>query len=227
MAYIADIVVIVLVLIFTLGGARKGFVAFLFGLVTTIIAFVLAMTLADNLVDWTNGLFGLEGKFEKGLTKKLSTIKGFGVDISATGIKEAIQGVSLPDFIADSIVAEVGVEGVAAGTTLAMMAGDTIASFISALIAGAVVFFLAKVLLGLVCRVLSGVVSRIPLIGGVNRLLGAVAGFLKGGLIVCGVLAVLSVLPSSGITAFFDKTLFVGALYHNNPILSLIGWLLA
>ncbi len=227
MAFIADIVVIVLVLIFTVGGAKKGFVAFLFGLVTTILAFILAMTLADNLVAWTNGLFGLEGKLDGALTKKLSSFKGFSVDISVTGIKEAIKGVSLPDFIADSIVAEVGVEGVAQGTTLAMLAGEKIASIIATFLAGALVFFLAKILLGLVCRILSGVVSRIPLIGGVNRLLGAVAGFVKGGLIVCGALAILSFFSSTSIAAFFDKTLFVGALYNSNPILSIISWLIA
>ena len=227
MAFIADIVVLILLLIFTVSGAKKGFIAFLFGLVTTIVAFILAMTLADNLVEWSGGVFGLEGKLDKMLTKKLASIKGFGVDISATGIKEALAGVDLPDFIANSIIAEVGVEGVPQGTTLASLAGAKIASLIVTFLAGAIVFFLAKILLGLVCRVLSGIVSRIPLVGGVNRLLGAVAGFLKGGLIVCGVLAILSLFPSTGITAFFDKTLFVGALYHNNPLLSIVGWIIS
>lgn len=224
-AYIVDIVALVALVIFALKDARKGFVGCLFGFLTTLIAFILAIVLADDFIGWTGNFFGLQPKLESGIVNKLSSIKGFDIDVSVSGLKTALEGVNLPSFIADAIVSEFGDSTIPAGTTVAMLAGGKIASILVTLISGVVVFFATKLLLGLLARILNKVVSSIPLVGGVNTLLGAAVGFLKAFLLICTVLSLLSLIPSEGITNFFSKTLFVGKLMQNNPLGYILSWI--
>ncbi|MBQ8658164.1 MAG: CvpA family protein [Clostridia bacterium] len=227
MAYILDVVAVVLLLFFTLGGAKKGFIGGLFGFLTTIIALVVAFSLADQFADLTGGLFGLEGVIDKAITNKLEDVAGFNIDISATGIKEALKEVSVPSFIADALVDEFASKSVPAGTTLAMVTGGKIASFAIGLIAGVVLFFLCKIILRILVKVLNGVISLIPIVGALNALLGAVLGFIKGGLLVCVVLAILSIFSSLGITELMDQTLFIGGLFHDNPLSHILTWVIS
>ncbi|MBQ9729593.1 MAG: CvpA family protein [Clostridia bacterium] len=55
-----DIAFVVILLLFSVVGAKKGFVAAFFGFISTIIALVAAFLLGDKVMEWTNGLFGLE-----------------------------------------------------------------------------------------------------------------------------------------------------------------------
>ncbi len=227
MAYIFDGLAAIVLLIFTLGGAKKGFVRSLFGFLTTIIAIVVAFSLADQFADLTGGLFGLEGVLEKSISNKLEDVAGFNIDISANGIKDALKGVSVPSFIADALVDEFASKSVKPGTTLAMVTGGKIASFAIGLIAGVVLFFLCKLILNILKNVLHSIISLIPIVGAINALLGAVLGFIKGGLFVCLILAILSVFSSAGITELMDQTLFVGGLFHDNPLSHILAWVIS
>ena len=223
--YIVDAVVVIALIIFALKDARKGLIGCLLGFATTIIAFILAVTLADEFIGWTGNFFGLAPKLEKGIIDKLSGIKGFSLDVSTGGLKAALESVNLPSFIADAVVKEVGDSTIPQGTTIAMLAGAKISDILMVFLAGVVLFFLSKLVLKLVAKILNGIVSSIPLVGGINTLLGAAVGVIKCFLIVCTLLSVLSLMPSAGITAFFDKTLFVGALYKNNPLGYILSWI--
>lgn len=62
-AYVADIVCALILLIFAAGGAKKGFVKCFFGLISTLVALILAITLASTVAGWLPSLFGSEGFF--------------------------------------------------------------------------------------------------------------------------------------------------------------------
>ena len=68
--------------------------------------------------------------------------------------------------------------------------------------------------------------ENIHLVNGVNILLGAIVGILEALLIVCAILAVLAIFPNEKIAAFLSETLFVGSLYVNNPLVSILGMML-
>ena len=95
-------------------------------------------------------------------------------------------------------------------------------------VGGIIVFILAKILLGLIARVLTRIANSVKAVGAANTLLGAAIGFLKAAILICAVLAVLSVLPETlsfvpKANAAIDETLIVRAVRDNNPLLS---WLL-
>ncbi|MBQ8323150.1 MAG: CvpA family protein [Clostridia bacterium] len=62
MNYLIDGLVIVVLLIYTISCAKKGFIECLFGLISTVASFALAFMLMNSVVEWTNGFFGLAEK---------------------------------------------------------------------------------------------------------------------------------------------------------------------
>ena len=58
--YALDGVVLLLILIFAAKAAKKGFVKCFFKFISTIIAIVVAFLFMNAVLEWTNGLFGLQ-----------------------------------------------------------------------------------------------------------------------------------------------------------------------
>ncbi|MBQ8885609.1 MAG: CvpA family protein [Clostridia bacterium] len=222
-AFILDIVCVLIFFIFALLSARKGGINCLFGFAATLVSLILAFSLASKGAALLNVLFDftdfLSGKLEGVLLK----IKGFNVDISESGVEQALAGVSLPSFIKDFLVDELANKAVPAGTTLASQAGGAIAKFVASLLGWVVVFFLSKLFITLLGKLLTKIVRSITVASAINTLLGVTFGLFKAFVIVCGVLAVFSLIPSEGVHNFFNSTFIVKYLYNDNPLMRLIS----
>ena len=221
-----DVVVIVLLVMFAASSAKKGFVECFFGLISTIGAVIAAFTFMESVVSWTEGLFGLQGAIENLAIGELNKIAGFGVDVSAAGIQASLADKNLPAFLIEAVVSSVGNQEVPMGTTLSMIVGGTIAQFMATLVAWFVIFLLVKLALKLVQGVLSSVVSALPIVGTLNHLLGFVVGAFKGLLIICGVIAVISLIPIEGLNIFLNECTIVRWLYNSNPIHVIFSWII-
>lgn len=223
-AYIADVCAVLILLVCAFVGAKKGFVKCFFGFIATLVALVLAITLASTLVNLLPSLFGAEGTLAEKLETTFLKWKGFDTDVSAEGIAVALENVSLPGFMKDSIIKSVGeANDLAPGTTLAALAAPVAAQFLGLVISGIVIFIVAKLLFCIIEKILTKIVRSWSLMSAVNSLLGFAVGFLKAAVIICGILALLSISPIEGITPFFDETLFLKYLYHDNPLTKLWG----
>ncbi len=222
--YIADIIVAVGVLVATLACGKKGFISCLFGIVTTLVALILAIALSKAVLSGTDGLFGLQsalsGKFEKTFLK----IDGFSVDVSTVGVDAALKSEDVTAILVRLVMKTVGkAQNVPAGTTLASLLGDATGKLAATLIVGILIFIAVKLLSKLLKKVLNGVADSAPLISGVNSLLGAIFGFLYALLIVCVVLAVFAVLPIQTVQTYISKTLFIKILYEHNLLVYLLS----
>ncbi|MBQ9728103.1 MAG: CvpA family protein [Clostridia bacterium] len=224
--YIVDIVVLAVILGFMIVSARKGFIVCFFSFVTGFAAVLAALLLAKPFLNLTGGLFGLRGVFENAFVGWFGKLKGFDLDISNQGLQAALADKNLPKFLVNLVVDNFGNETLAAGTTLAMLVGESVAKLAAMLLSGILVFALVKLLLRLLKKVLLAIADKITLIGKLDSLLGALVGLLEGFLIVCVVLAVLSLIPSASITEYFNSTLFVGGLYNKNPLHLILGWVM-
>lgn len=221
--YAVDIVALVVIFACALGGAKKGFVRCFFGFISTVAAIVLAFLLMKKMLDWTNGLFGLQAIMQRGCANAFSKIKGFDIDVSADGVSGAVSG-KLPAFLADLIIDAIGNNNYPEGTTLAKVAGDTVGRLGATVLSWIFVFLLVKLLFVLLRSILSAIIEKLPIVGRVNVILGGVVGFCKGLFFVCAVVAILALIPSSGITAFFNECLLTKALYNHNPLHLVLGW---
>ena len=162
--YVPDIICAAALLIFTMVGAKKGAIASVIGLCSTVLSLAAAYYLAAPAANLLNEMFGVYQKF---------------------------------------------------GENFWYVAG------------GIAVFVLCKLLLGIIARILTKIANSVKAVGAANTLLGAV-GFLKAGILILAVLAVLSVLPETlsfvpKAQAAIDETFFVHTLRDNNPLLT---WLL-
>ena len=221
-----DILAVIVILGFAIVSAKRGFVECFFGFISTIVAVLVAFFLMKSVVEWTNGLFGLQKVLQNGCITALGKINGFNVDVSNEGLAALLEEKNLPAFLAKFVVESVGDADIPVGTTLAQVVGAPLGNFATSLIAWLAVFLLAKLLLSILKRIFSSIVRNIPLVGGVNTLLGFAVGALQGLLILSGVLAVLAMLPIENVITFFNECAFVGWLYNHNPINVILGWII-
>lgn len=223
-SYIADVVVAVIVLIFAIISAKKGFIGCLLGFASTIIAVILAVTLTKPLLEATNGAFGLQAKLQEVFKDSFSKLAGFNADISGQGVEAALGSKDFPAIFSKLVIKLAGKGDVTPGTTLAMVVSVATARLATTLIVGIAFFITIKLVVKLLRKILSAVVNAIPLVGGLNRLLGLLVGVVESLLIVCFVLSILSLFPSQGILNYFEKTLFIGWLYDHNLLVMVLSW---
>ena len=220
-AYIVDIAVLVVLLIFALVDAKKGFIACIFGFIISVVAFIVSFFCASTVVDATGGLFGLQDLIAVKLTEALSSISVFQIDATQEGLTMALEEAKLPAFLMEMITKN-GIQA-EAGTTLAQYIAGEVSPFVTLVVTGIVLFILCKLILSFVEKILTSLVSNIAFLGAVNSILGAFVGFVKGAFTVCLILSLLSLLTSPELTAFIDQTLFVKTFYHDNPVNLLYG----
>ncbi len=224
--YIADIVFVLVMLIWAIVDGKKGFVSCFFSFITAIVCAIAVLFLSAPVLKLTNGLFGLEGVIQVGLGDWISTIKPFNLDISMDGWQLKMEEMALPKFLADAVLAEIDavVGDIPAGTMLGQYIGLTIGTFIATILCAVVIFFLVKLIMMLLRGLLNKIVNSCKFIQKINVLGGILAGAFKGFAIVCIILSIVSLIPAPAISDFFDKTLMLGNLYHNNPVLTVFSW---
>ncbi len=226
MEYILDIVFVLGVLIWAFIDGRKGFISCFFSFVTAIVCALAVLFLSGPILRLTGGLFGLEGAIQGGLGGWLSGIPMGNIDVSAEGWKMKLDAMALPQFMKDAVLEEISgvVGGVPAGTLLGEYLGNVIGSFLSVVICSVLVFIATKLLMILAKGILNKIARASKIISKVNVLGGILAGTFKAFALVCVVLAILSVIPAEGISSFFNNTLILKGLYHNNPLMLVFSW---
>ena len=224
--YIADIVVLLAIMVWAVVDARKGFINCFFSFISAIVCVLAILFLSKPLLVWTDGLFGAEAWLQDGLGGWLSGIKPFNLDVSMEGWQATFEEMSLPQFLKDAVLAEIeGVVGeIPAGTLLGQYVGSAIGTFLATALCALAVFILVKLIMLLLRGVLNKVAESSVFIEKINLLGGLLAGAFKAFALVCVLLAVLSLFASEGITNFFDSTLCLKGLYHNNPLLAFFAW---
>lgn len=222
--YIADGIVALFALIMIFVCAKKGFIDCFFGLISTAAALILAIAFAKTIVNVTGGLFGLEELLKRKIEASLIKVNGFNVDISAVGVEAALKEQNVTGILASLVMKLIGQQNnLPEGTTIATLLSDKTSVLAVTLIAGIAIFIVAKLIMMLLKGLLNTIAEKIPLVKGVDTLLGAVVGVLQAALIVCGILAILTVFPNENIAAYLSKTLFVGKLYVHNPLVTILS----
>lgn len=225
--YIADAAVILFALLMIIICGKKGFIGCLLGMISTLIALIVAIFLAKPVLGLTDGLFGLQEKMSLSFTESFAKIKGFNLDISAVGVEGALEANDVAAVFAALIIKLVGKQEILApGTTLAGLLGNATSRLAATLITGVAVFILIKLVVFLLKGVLRSIVKKVKLVGSVDTLLGAAVGFVQAFLIVCGILAVLAVIPVESVSTYFNDTLFVGKIFAHNPLITILSWFL-
>ena len=153
-----------------------------------------------------------QGKMEEGAVEQYGEAGELGLDLPESVMAQIVSGAS---GAADTVLAETGVyAGIA----------QSLAGFIVQGIAFVTVLILSWILVHVISALL-GIVSHIPILKGVNRFTGMLAGLMQGLLIVWIAFYIVA-LCSAGetgrvIVSYINQSAFLKELYENNILLSL------
>ncbi len=225
-SHIADIIAVGLLLIMTLIGAKKGFIKSFFGMISTIGALIVAILFAKRVLAWTDGLFGLQDFFDGKLSHAFSKLNGFDADVSAGGVDAALENKNMPALIARLVMKFADTKELAAGTTLAQVVGETLSRLACIAITAVLLFIVVKILLSIVKRILDRWANGTKTASGLNTFGGAVFGLVKGLMIICLLLFIVTLIPTNFISNYIEKTVTLETLYNYNPWVWLLGLLL-
>lgn len=221
--YLADIIVLLVLTGCIFLCARRGFIDCFFEFVSTVAAFLTALLFTKAVVSLTGGLFGLQDLMSGSLEKSFLNIKAFQTDISNEGMEAALRANNIPTFLVRLIVNAFADETLPVGTTIATLAGGAVARLATMLIVFASLYALARVALFFMRKILTDLAKKITLVHKVNTVLGGVAGFIEGLLILYAVLSLLSLIPSENIMSYMDNSILLGFLYNHNLLNILLG----
>ena len=207
-------------------GYTKGFLRIVFSLVAWVIVLVFVSWATPHVSQWIQENTTIYEKIEAACEASVRRAAQGKMEEDAAeqyggagelGLPESVmaQIVSGASGAADTVLAETGVyAGIA----------QSLAGFIVQGIAFVTVLILSWILVHVISALL-GIVSHIPILKGVNRFTGMIAGLMEGLLIVWIAFYIVA-LCSTGetgrvIVSYINQSAFLKELYENNILLSL------
>lgn len=220
------IVVLVIILLSTYHGYRKGFLRMIYSLVAWILIFVFVSWTTPYIADYLTKQTDIAERIKAECVERLKgtaqeKIESEGEEVGNIAAEEL--GISLPDSLLEKL------QGQMAGTAgeILEQSGvyDGIAETLTQFIIKGIAFFIALIIAAIlsgVIRCLLGFISEIPVIHGVNRGLGTAAGALYGFIFVWIGMYFVALCCTSEVGrllySYIQESLVLTALYENNPI---------
>ena len=164
-------------------GYVRGFLKIAVSLAITVASIFLVMAISPHISAWLQESTAIEETVKNKLEEMIEMPEGMtpetlaSVEIPREQQIALIEGAGLPGMIQDMLLENNNSEAYQAlGVTNFV---DYIGSYITKLIADIIAFLVAWMIVTIVARILMGVIGiigKIPVIGGVNKLAGAVVG---------------------------------------------------
>lgn len=198
-----DIVLIAIMALFAFYGFIKGFTSLLVRFLAGILTLVLSFVLCRNAADFLNDVFGMTDKLGASIAGALPKV--FGEELMSMPVSMVNEGnlgsLSVPKFIVNLLLKIASDGSVPADTAVVDVLAPAFAYYIAVVIGFVLCYILFRILFFLIGRLFKGV-NKIPLLGGVNRLLGFLLGAIQGFLVVYVALSVVDLLPFGFLEGF-------------------------
>ncbi len=227
-ALIATIIVVLFLLFCIFNGYRKGFLRIILTTLALVVTIVAAGILAPHFSKFLQGTFigtSVEKSIDSFVEKRIDGSARELINKAKEVQEKVIDGLPLPKFLKEDIQEknekdgynEYGVSNFKdyLSTRLSTTAIDAIAYIILLI----VIYLILRILLRVV-----GVIGKIPIIRGVNRLFGAIVGFVEGILIVWCICLIIMALSQTTfgvkIVDIIEQSSVLKLIYNNNLLLT-------
>ncbi len=171
-----DIVLVVILCVAAIFGWFSGFLRSMLFFFSLIIAVVFAYYLCDVTLNFLEQKFEVVTKLAAWYEEKLFSASYLSVPVSEEGLETAFAQLHFPAFLSD-LIKERSFEGESSLTV-----GFVLSVFVSRMTLQAILFFvliaLFLVLVFVLGRIFSALIAKIPVIGTLNRVLGAIFGLI-------------------------------------------------
>lgn len=192
---ILDLIVFALLTFFALIGLRQGFVNRIVGVVSGIVALILAFSLCKPFASLLDNLFNLNSALARLISKAFDGNDALNVSIAESEkISQILQEENIPSFIRRAILNS---SLVTSDKTIAQMLGATIAKYCSAAIAFIILLFIVKLSCSLLRFVFAKIEERSICVFLANKILGICFAFLQCLVVIYLFFFVVNILPSS------------------------------
>ncbi len=210
MNFIPDIILIALIVISFAVGHKKGFVKSVWKIVALAVTIVLVISLKQPAVDFLSGT-----EFAKTVNTKITE----SVQIPQGGGVNVAENLNLPEFMQSSVNEQI--EQNAMSSVNETVASSLTNVFIT-IIACVALFIIIRLLLMAAFMIINGV-TKLPVIKGMNKLLGAVFMTINTVFIIFLLLALVSLFAPADSELFemINNTYFVKYFYNYNILLQL------
>lgn len=211
-----DLLVLVLMVLSTYLGYKKGFLKTITGVISIILSLVLAVTLYPQMETLIKSTPVYETVYEN-VEKHIAP-----PDVESNKISDYGAGaLNLPRNFLKQIQKTANDTQVDIAISIAESTANSAVKIVSML----AVFLLARLVLLLIVAI-AGLIKKLPLIGWSDRMLGVLFGFVRGFLVVYLILAVITVAAQFNSDNFAAKAVkqseFAKIMYNNNVFLDFI-----
>ncbi len=202
-----DIIIVLVLLFFIWSSARRGFVRTVIDIVGYILAMFVAFSISGTIADAAYDNFvkpsmssAIEEKLSEGSGQSAEKAISDAFDNMPSVVTRAAEnfGITKESTIEKYSGALQNGSASAAEAITDYVAGPVIISIFTG-VALLIILITLMCIVHIIARAANGVMSRIPIVGWLNKVLGAVTGIIKGGLItilLCAVLIiVLNLIP--------------------------------
>ena len=212
---IADIIALLILLALIIWGAKRGFVKSVFSLGSLLLSLILALTLYPTVTDFLSD--SAVGDYVR-----INVYSVLGAE-DAEAVTQTDDGsvLNMPSIFGNLFTNITHQAERSAKEAIA----NTIADLALKLLGIIVVFILVKLLLWLILTLLN-TVSKLPVLRTANKLMGGLAGFCYGIVIIHLILAALAFTTTISTmnkpTEIVLESKYVSVMYHNNVLLNFL-----
>lgn len=229
-ALIATIVVILFLIFCLIHGYRKGFLKIVLTTLALVVTIVAASLLTPTFTKWIKTTFigtSVQKSVTEFIDKKIDDSAAAFIDSVGAAQDKVIDALPLPKFIKEDIAekntsAQYRTLGVKTFKEyLSVRISDALIKAISFIILMILIYIVIRIVLKIV-----GVIGKVPVIRGINRLLGAVLCLLEGAIaiyVVCILVTAISGTPfGQSVIGVINESAFLKFFYNNNLLLVVV-----
>lgn len=228
------IAVLVVLLCFAISGYRRGFLRLAFSLVSMVVTIVLVSVVTPHVTGFLKENTSIYEELVEQCARRVQISAEENVEQNledGAETQEAVEGLKLPQVWVEKILEKTGstVNQFVDETGIHRMVGEYLGDWILKGIAFMATFILVSILLKFVIGLLD-IIAKLPIIKGINKVLGIVAGLAQGLMVVWLLMFLLAVACTSQVgqqmLVYVEENTILTFLYENNIILHFLSFMM-
>ena len=230
-AWIATIIVILILLFCFFYGFKRGFLKIVLTTLALVVTIVAAGVLAPHLSKWLGTTFigtGIEKSINSYMDKKIDSSTEELVNKTKEAQEAVIDALPLPKFLKNDISKknEESEYKLLDVTTFKEYVSTRLSNIILQALSYIILLVVIYAVLRIVLRII-GVIGRIPIIGGINRLLGGILCLIEGLLILWCICFLVTAISGSefgqSVVKVINESPLLKLIYDNNLLVTVAG----
>lgn len=213
MGIVVDLIIVILLLVFIIGGYKRGLTGSMIKLLSFAIALVLAVIFYKPVANIIINTTTIDDNIKTSIVTSFTNKQTESSDQKNT---------TVPEAIIDSMDKDIKDATTNAENAVVEDSANRVTTSIINIIAGIAIFIIARIILLIVSVLIKGI-TQLPIIKQVDKIGGLAYGFLEGFLIIYICLGILSfatiLFPKNIIAEAVNKSAIGNTLYNNNIIL--------